>query len=144
MDLAWSKHVSSWQMLRWITTSVTPLFSLAFFLDVSLKWPSSGTSPWRDESWSLLFYTSSHWISIAHCLGFVCYWKLYLSGLDFALKENSILIKVEMLKSRRWWLLNPCFHCNCSSGGIGPWASVSAQLRFRLFKLQMPKNSNKA
>ena len=43
-----------WQltMPRWMTTGVTPLSSLAFFLDVSLKWPSSWTSPWRDESLS--------------------------------------------------------------------------------------------
>ena len=62
-------------MPRWMTTSVTPLFSLAFFLDVSLKWPSSRTSPWRDENLTIveleplttmLFRTSSHWLSIAH------------------------------------------------------------------------------
>ena len=37
MDVVWSQHIGSWQMPRWMTTSVTPLFPLAFFLDVSLK-----------------------------------------------------------------------------------------------------------
>ena len=39
MGLVWSQHVGSWQMLRWMTTSVTPLFfSLDLsFLDISLK-----------------------------------------------------------------------------------------------------------
>ena len=37
MGMVWLKHVGSWQMPRWMTTGVTPLFSFYLLLDVSLK-----------------------------------------------------------------------------------------------------------
>ena len=116
---------------------------------ILLPWPSSWTSPWsgplmehlleETKAWACCFalplcFHSLKFFCTSSSLGFICYWKLYLSELGFALKENSVLRKVDMLKSRKWWLLNPFFastrfHCNWSSSGIGPVASVSTQLR---------------
>ena len=130
MDMVWSQHVGSWQMPRWMTTSVTPLFSLYLFFDVSLKiwkfenfWPTCKVAVWHFLS--LTSYRTS-------CSGFVCHWKVYLSELGFDIVEENFCPRNE--KSWKCGLLNPSFtsprfRCSRSSSGIGLGASVNAQWR---------------